>query len=150
VLPVGRITHGGHPTITPLLAMYVREAGLDPDRLTIFQSKLHAAVLPRENAHFSDIRMIDAVGTDLVASHRAMREAMITSRPFKAAVFIGGMEGIQDEAALFAQTHPNAALLPVATTGAGAAELAERIGTPDHIRTERTYPTLFRRFLIET
>jgi hypothetical protein len=27
-LPTGRITCGGHPAITPLLALFVREAGL--------------------------------------------------------------------------------------------------------------------------
>jgi hypothetical protein len=87
VLPIGRLTCGGHPTITPLLALFAREAKLDPDHLTIFQSKLHEAVLPVENAAFADVRMIDAVGTDVEASHRKMREAMLVSRPFSSAAW---------------------------------------------------------------
>ena len=40
VLPVGSITCGGHPAITPLLALFAREASLDRDRLAIYQSRL--------------------------------------------------------------------------------------------------------------
>lgn len=149
VLPVGRLTCGGHPTITPLLALFVQDAGLDSDRLTIFQSDLYDSVLPEENAAFADVRMIPAIGTDVAASLRAMRLAMIASRPFKAAVFIGGMEGIHAEAELFAERWPNALQLPVGTTGAAAAERAQEGDVPAWFRTERTYLTLFRRTLIE-
>ncbi len=149
VLPVGRLTCGGHPTITPLLALFAREAKLDSDHLTIFQSKLHEAILPAENAAFADIRMIDAVGTDVEASHSKMREAMLTSQPFDAAVFIGGMEGIHIEADMFAARWPNSKLIPVGATGAAASELANQERFPEIFRTERTYPTLFRRQLLE-
>ncbi len=150
VLPVGRLTCGGHPTITPLLALFVREAKLDSDHLTIFQSKIHDAVLPVENAAFADVRMIDAVGTDVDASHSKMREAMLESRPFKAAVFIGGMEGIHIEADMFAARWPDRKLIPVGSTGAAACELARQDRFPDIFRAERTYPTLFRRQLLES
>lgn len=150
VLPIGRLTSGGHPTITPLLALFVREGKLNSDHLTIFQSTLHAAVLPPENQAFADIRMIDAVGTDVEASHKKMREAMLASRPFKAAVFIGGMEGIHAEAKMFAERCPTGKLIPVGTTGAAARELAKQDQFPAIFRTERTYPTLFRRQLLES
>jgi hypothetical protein len=149
VLPVGRLTCGGHPTITPLLALFVREAKLDADHLTIFQSTLHKAVLPPENAAFADVRMINAVGNDVEASHKKMRDAMLASRPFKAAVFIGGMEGIHIEAEMFADRWPAGTLIPVGTTGAAASELAMEDRFPAIFRTERTYPTLFRRQLLE-
>lgn len=149
VLPVGRLTCGGHPTMTPLLALFVREAKLDSDHLTIFQSKLHNAVLPAENAAFADVRIVDAAGTDVEASHSKMREAMLASRPFKAAVFIGGMEGIHTEAEMFSARWPSGKLIPVGTTGAAACELASQERFPAIFRTERTYPTLFRRQLLE-
>lgn len=150
VMPVGRLTCGGHPTITPLLALFVREAKLDSEHLTIFQSKLHNAVLPKENAAFADVRMIDAVESDVEASHSKMREAMMASRPFKAAVFIGGMEGIHTEAEMFATRWPDGKLIPVGATGAAAYELASQERFPAIFRTERTYPTLFRRHLLES
>lgn len=149
ILPVGRLTCGGHPTITPLLALFVQEAKLDSNHLTIFQSTLHDAVLPPENKAFADVRMIDAVGTDVEASHKKMREAMLASRPFKAAVFIGGMEGVHAEAEMFAERWPAGKLIPVGTTGAAAWELARQDQFPAIFRSERTYPTLFRRQILE-
>lgn len=149
ILPVGRLTCGGHPTITPLLALFIRESGLPSDRLTIFQSVLHEKMLPEENAGFADVRMVEAVGSDVDASHRKLRQAMIESRSFKAAVLIGGMEGVIEEAEMFAAHRPDALLLPVGTTGAAAGELAARDDVPAIFRTERTYVTLFRRHLLE-
>jgi hypothetical protein len=93
--------------------------------------------------------MIDAVGKDEEASHRKLRRAMIESRAFRAAVFIGGMEGIHEEAKMFANRWPQARVLPVGTTGAAARELAAQPQFLSEFRTERTYPTLFRRWLVE-
>lgn len=59
VLPVGRITCGGHPAITPLLAFFVQEAGLDRNHLTIFQSRFFEHILPDENSQFQDIRIVE-------------------------------------------------------------------------------------------
>lgn len=148
VLPIGRITCGGHPAITPLLAFFVREARLDRSHLTIFQSRFFEHVLPQENAAFHDIRMIDAVANDREQSLEAMRIAMIKSRPFQAAVFIGGMEGVLAEASLFEQLKPGVPLLPIASTGAAAADVYRRAAFPAEFENELTYATLFRRNLL--
>lgn len=148
VLPIGRITCGGHPAITPLLAFFVREAGLDRDHLTIFQSRFFEHVLPKENAEFQDVRMIDAVGDDRERSLLAMRIAMIESRAFAAAVFIGGMEGVSAEAELFAQLRPGVAMLPIASTGGAAVDVFRKATFPTELASELTYNTLFRRLLV--
>lgn len=145
VLPIGRITFGGHPAITPLIAFFVREAGLERERLTIFQSRYFEAFFPPENAQFHDVRLIDAVAGDRDQSLRAMRAAMIESRPFRAAVFIGGMEGLVEEATLVRELRPDCEMLPVASTGAAAAEVYRGAEYPTELQSELTYATLFRR-----
>lgn len=73
---------------------------------------------------------------------------MIKSRPFIAAVFIGGMEGVANEAELFAQLQPHTLMLPIASTGAAAADIFRKNTFPAELATELTYLTLFRRALI--
>jgi hypothetical protein len=147
VLPVGRITCGGHPAITPLLALFVREAGLRPDAVTIFQSSLFAERMPPEIADFVDVRVVPAVGKDREASLTVMREEMVASRRFAAAVIIGGMEGVFDELDLFVRHHPRAVVLPLASTGAAAA-IVHRDGNYDEqLASDLTFPSLFRRRL---
>lgn len=148
VLPIGRITCGGHPAITPLLALFAREANLDRDRLAIYQSKLFEGRLPPELAEFVDVHMVPAVDNNRKASLTAMRSAMIGSRSFSAAVIVGGMEGIYEEHKLFVEHHPNAAVLPLSTTGA-AARIVYQQGEYDPILArDRTYSSLFRRKLL--
>jgi hypothetical protein len=147
VLPVGRITCGGHPAITPLLALFVREAGLGAERLTIFQSAFFARRFPREIADFVDVRVVPAVGRNRRASLTAMRREMITSRSFAAAVIIGGMEGVFEELDLFVNHHPRAAVLPLASTGAAAAIIHRGGNYDEQLVRNLTYPSLFRRSL---
>lgn len=147
VLPIGRITCGGHPAITPLLAVFVRDAQLGPERLTIFQSGFFEGVMPAENERFADVRIVRAVEGDRERSLRVMREAMIASRRFTAAVIIGGMDGILEEVAIFSQVHPEAPILPLASTGAAAAIVYQQGRYDAELATDLTYPSLFRHFL---
>ena len=147
VLPVGRITCGGHPAITPLLALFVRDAGLCQDRVTIFQSALFEGRMPVDLADFVDVRVIPAVGTDREASLTVMREEMVTSQHFEAAVIIGGMEGVLEEMDLFVRHNPSAIVLPLASTGAAAAIIHENGCYDEELVSELTFPSLFRRKL---
>lgn len=148
VLPIGRITCGGHPAITPLMALFSREANLDRNRVAIYQSEFFKGRLPPELAEFVDVHMVPAVDNNREASLTAMRRAMIESQSFNAAVIIGGMEGIYEEHNLFVEHHPNAAVLPLSTTGA-AARVVYQQGEYDSIfARDRTYSSLFRRKLL--
>ena len=121
VLPKGHITFGGHPAITPLMSLYAKTAKLGGDRITVYQSAFFLGKFPRENDEFADVRYTNAVENDLGQSIQVMRTEMLTSRDFDAAVLIGGMEGIRDEARLFREHNPKAQILPVPATGAAAA-----------------------------
>jgi hypothetical protein len=147
VLPIGRITTGGHPAITPLIALFVREAGLTSDRLTIFQSRFFVDQFPQENDEFSDVRVIDAAGGDVGASLAHMRHEMLSSQNFDAAVLIGGMEGVIEEAEMFSNIHPNSPIFPVASTGAAASIVYEAGAFPQELKSLLTYPALFRHLL---
>lgn len=148
VLPVGRITCGGHPAITPLLAHFAREAGIDNDRVTIFQSALFSGRMPSALADFVNVRIVPEVRGDRVASLTAMRSEMVGSRAFEAAVIIGGMEGIIEEYELFIERNPRAIILPIASTGA-AAEIIHRSGNfDDELAKDLTFPSLFRRRIL--
>ena len=67
----------------------MRDAKLDRDRVTIFQSAFFSGQLPVENADFVDVRTVEAVGKDREASLTVMREEMVSSRTFEAAVSWG-------------------------------------------------------------
>jgi SLOG cluster3 family len=147
VLPVGRLTCGGHPAITPLLALFSRDLGLGNDRISIYQSALFAAEFPPEIDQFIDVRVVDSVDNDREKSLTKMRLEMVSSRRFDAAVFIGGMEGLFEEKNLFVQFNPRAKLLPLATTGAAAAIIHSEGNFPALLAQDRTYSSLFRRQL---
>lgn len=147
VLPKGQITCGGHPAITPLLALFVKDAGLPATAITVFQSALFVRQAPKEIADFVNVRITPSVGSDRDASLTAMRMEMIRSRKFAAAVFIGGMEGLFEELAIFKSLHPGAPVLPIASTGAAAAVIHAQGGYDAQLAYDLTYPSLFRRRL---
>jgi len=147
VLPIGRITCGGHPAITPLFALFVQEAGLPKDRVTIYQSALFEGRMPKKLEEFVDVRVVPAVDSDRKASLSVMREQMVTSRNFAAAVVIGGMEGVFEEVELFTRHHPRSLVLPVASTGAAAEIIYQNGRYHEDLIHELTYPSLFRRHL---
>jgi hypothetical protein len=147
VLPIGRITCGGHPAITPLLSLFAREANLGRERLTIFQSDYFRGQMPPGNDEFADLRIVPARGSDRDASLTLMREEMVASRRFDAAVAIGGMEGIFEEVRIFSQMHKGKPLLPLASTGAAARVVFQDGEYDGELATDLTYASLFRRRL---
>ena len=52
---------------------------------------------------------------------------MLSRTDLDAAVFIGGMDGSEEEFKIFKNFHPNAKVLPVAATGGAAKLLADGI-----------------------
>ena len=148
VLPRGHITFGGHPAITPLMSLYAKTAKLGSDRITVYQSAFFLGKFPRSNDEFADVRYTEAVQDDLTLSIERMRVEMLTSRKFDAAVLIGGMEGIRDEARLFREYNSKALVLPVPATGAAAAIEYNEGDYPPHLANEISFASLFRRSLL--
>jgi hypothetical protein len=94
----------------------------------LFQSRFFQDDFPVENKHFGNATYVDAVAGDRDASLKAMRDRMLRSEKFEAAVLIGGMEGTLDEQALFTTIHPKAKVVPLAQTGGAARLLSQRMG----------------------
>jgi hypothetical protein len=81
-----------------------------------------------------------------------MRLQMLTKNDFAAGVFIGGMEGIEDEFRMFNKYHPEALLLPIASTGAASSIVYDKLLSGE-LKDERllkdyTYTLLFRELLL--
>jgi len=123
------IIWGGHPAITPMLWASAKELGVQyATAVRLFQTKLIAEEdFPEENRNFANVTYVDAIDGDRERSLLAMREAMLKSAEFDAAVFIGGMEGVNDEHDLFASLHPNARCIPIGMTGGAARMLAAKV-----------------------
>jgi hypothetical protein len=151
VVPKGIIVFGGHPAITPLVALLLRGLGQDAARrIVLYQSAFFTDQFGPENDEFLDVRIVPAVRSSREASLRSMRQHMISDTAFHAGVFIGGMEGVLDEFAMFQELHPNAACWPIASTGAAAKELFdERSTRRREFLDEITYATLFRKLISE-
>ena len=73
---------------------------------------------------------------------------MFSEHRFAAAVFIGGMGGIIDEYDLFRELQPEAAIIPVVSTGGAAIEVGKRLDAlvPD-LADDPDYVALFHRHL---
>ena len=140
---------GGHPAITPMIVLVAQELGVDYGQwVRLYQSRFFEEEFPEDNAQFQNVTYVDAVANERQKSLRAMRNLMFSQNAFGAAVFIGGMEGIIDEYELFRSLQPNAAVVPVASTGGAALRVAEKVGymSPD-LWDELDYVALFHRFL---
>jgi len=127
-----KIVWGGHPAITPMIWSICEDLNIDySEAVVLYQSKFFQDRFPEENQRFHNVVLTDAVPTDMSASLLLMREQMLSRQDLVAAVFIGGMDGVEAEYGLFIRFHPQAKVLPVAAPGGAALELAKRLGQVD-------------------
>lgn len=120
---------GGHPAITPMLWASAQDLGVEyATAVRLFQSRfIPDDDFPEENARFANVTYVDSVASDRDKSLLAMRTAMLSSSEFDAAVFIGGMGGVDEECEMFRAMHPNAPCVPIGVTGGAARQLADRL-----------------------
>ncbi len=120
---------GAQPAISPVLLKIAPEAaeGLS---VHIFQSEVFRPLVPQEtlaleqNGH-GRIEWIGAEPEDLVPEALArMRRAMLEG-PLDAGIFIGGMNGVEDEFVLFRDIHREAPVFVLAGPGGAARGLAD-------------------------
>jgi hypothetical protein len=156
----GRIVTAAHPTIAPLLWFTASE--LEPagePAVVIYQSSLFEEVLPEATRLFdtnktsAQVIRVPAADGERVPDPRLapvslaeLRRRMLTDQPLVAAIFIGGMAGVADEHALFAQLHPTAPHFALRLPGGAAASLESHC--PDPVRqslmSSNVYPTIAR------
>ena len=123
----GRLLFGGHPTITPLVLMVASE--LDgKGRVDVFQSKWFERQITDEthalvDAGYGTIHWTQPCPTR-EDSLQAMRAEMLRSDPaLVAGVFVGGMEGIEDEYRQFREFQPGVPRISIQGPGGAAARL---------------------------
>ncbi len=154
VLPRHRIIWGGHPSITPLIYYVMSKLNLNiQDHVKLYQSRFFEKFFLEDNNQFNNVTLTDIVENDRDKSLFHMRERMLSESEFSAAVFIGGMDGIEVEFNMFREMHPNALLLPIASTGA-ATEIVYNNLLPNEYKNERLvkdygYYSLFQKLLID-
>lgn len=140
---------GGHPSITPLITLVLDRYGLKmSDRVTLYQSEWYKDRFPAENKDVGIRVITEKLKTEEV-SLALMREKMIKDNDYKAAVFIGGMGGVFKEYELFRGCHPDALVLPIASTGAAAKGLFDKYRGEfdERLLTELSYTSLFKELL---
>lgn len=126
VPPGWRIVWGGHPGLTSLLWNSFQELHKDPDGVAmLYESEFFEDEFPPESAYFSDRTLVEAVPGDRNASLLRLRREMLARKDLTAAVFIGGMEGVEIEHALLRRYRPRARVLLVPASGGAALRLAE-------------------------
>ncbi len=140
---------GGQPAITPMIWVVAQDVGVDYGRwVRLYQSRHFADEFPEDNERFQNVTYTDDVGADREKSLLAMRERMFSEHAFRAAVFIGGMGGIVQEYELFRRLQPNAAVIPIVSTGGATLEVAQRMSAlPTDLADEFDYVGLFHRHL---
>lgn len=144
-----KIVWGGHPAITPIVYEAIRNYE-EKERRTcsrlsdseikayiqnhvhLFQSSWFKDILPKDNNKFENVTLTERQG-NLSDSLYSMRLEMLKTYELSAAVYIGGMEGVIAEDALFYQCHPDKPTYPIASTGGATLELYEKF------RQERDY-----------
>lgn len=184
----GRLVFGGHPSVTPLVMMvaeeYLPETIEDRRNLRgngravviAYQSEAFRAAMPESTRNLEtwglgDLRWVKVHGKQprftpdgtLVqgsgdSALQAMREQMLAETKPIAAIFIGGMEGIHDEAAMFRLICKGRPLYFVGAPGGAARELAQReqaeftaaSGLTSHeLLAVRSYPALSQRIVLD-
>ena len=150
VLPHYHLIWGGHPSITPLIANVLRHSNKAVNRsVTVYQSGFFIKEFPQENKDVEHIVVTKDLG-ERDMSLELMRREMIVENDFTAAVFIGGMDGVENEYKMFVESHPEAKILPVASTGAAALMLYEsnKDTFNERLKIDMAYSSLFKDLLM--
>ncbi|SHH79402.1 hypothetical protein SAMN04488109_5459 [Chryseolinea serpens] len=149
----GTLVFGGHPSISPLVAMVATEFENDRDPYTsiiIYQSLAYRDVIPRETQFlftlgFTEVRWIPAeegeifnpyTGINCPRSLLAMRQRMMTEPKPHAMVCIGGKDvvrdgvrirGVLDEFEIFKKERPGQRIFLFKSTGGTTEKITQSV-----------------------
>lgn len=150
VLPRYHLIWGGHPSITPLIANVLRHSNKEVNSsVTVYQSGYFVKEFPKENKDVEHVVVTESLG-ERVSSLDLMRRRMVIENDFAAAVFIGGMDGVEDEYKMFVESHPEAKVFPMASTGAAALMLYDENSDAfnERLKNDMAYASLFKDLLM--
>jgi hypothetical protein len=158
VTPRGVLVTGGHPVITPLIQAVLQGTGVGTGigdkfkkQVIVYQSEYYKDKFQQDD-YFAETRVVTPISNDTQdvkqKSLAIMRNKML-SQDFSAGVFIGGMEGVEEEFFSFRERHANTLVLPVASTGGAAKIIYDRMEPKPSERLLRDYAymALFRDLL---
>jgi hypothetical protein len=150
VLPECRLVWGGHPSITPLISSILESINVNiKEHVHLYQSDYFRQMFPVENEEFSESLIVTENIGSRDESLALMREKMIVNNDFIAGIFVGGMEGVEDEFELFTKSHPEAMVLPMASTGAAALGIYEEGDFDVSLKDDYAYIALFYKLFKE-
>lgn len=153
VLPHHRIIWGGHPSITPLIYYVMEKLKINiQEHVMLYQSLWFEDKFPEDNNKFENVIYTEKK-KDIPSSIQHMRLRMFSEHQFAAAVFIGGMNGIEDEFKMFTEIHPNALKIPIASTGAASKIVYDNMLSSNYknkrLEKDYGYMSLFQEFLMK-
>jgi len=150
VLPKHRLIWGGHPSITPLINyVMLKQKKNIQEHVKLYQSLWFEDVFLEDNNKFENIVFTEKQH-DIPSSIKLMRERMLSENEFAAGIFIGGMNGIEDEYKMFREYHPEAIIIPLASTGAASKLLYENMIDPnERFLKDYAFSSIFQEFLID-
>jgi hypothetical protein len=128
-----QLIFGAHPAISPMVLDAARNTDAPPDSILIFQSEFFGKIIPGSTLELADwsagrlfLTPQQPAELDHSARHNSltlMRSIMVSPPNLRGAIFVGGMEGVEEEAKLFKKEHRNLPCYAVASTGSAAADL---------------------------
>ncbi|WP_153066498.1 MULTISPECIES: hypothetical protein [Xanthomonas] len=125
---------GGHPSVTPMIWSVCQDLGVNySESVRLYQSIFFEDDFPKENEKFDNVIYVDRVGDDMTASLAEMRTRMLTDQSFGAGVFIGGMDGIEQEYSLFREHNADAKRIILTAPGGAAQQLGSYLTKDDAI-----------------
>ncbi|MDB5825656.1 MAG: hypothetical protein JWR21_4360 [Herminiimonas sp.] len=144
-----RIVWGGHPSITPMLWAACEYLGVQyATCVELYQSSWFDEDFPDENKRFGNLHLVPKIEGDLDASLLKMRTEMLSRPDLDQAVFIGGMNGVEQEYELFKRLRPRANVLFIASPGgASSAILRRQLNLSPQYLTSTDYTGMFFRCL---
>lgn len=140
---------GGHPAISPLVYQIAKNYLGDREApIRIYQSAWFKDMTPEEIKYYGNIAWTPKCES-LGASVQLMRSQMFEeNKDTCCAVFIGGMNGIIDEAEIVTTILPKVKLLPIASTGCASATVYKKLGIHDvDMESNIVYLKAFRKLL---
>ncbi len=165
-----QLIFGAHPAISPMVLEAARNVGAESDSILIFQSDFFEDRIPGSTLELADWtagrlfftpqRWAERQYQARNLSLTEMRTLMVSPPNLRGAIFVGGMEGVAEEARLFESAHPILPRYAIASTGSAALDLfnqgsqpnarnafAGSLTEPDILMTSASYSLLARKIL---
>jgi len=133
----GKIIFGGHPTISPLVLTVAKKfisilnGEKDPVRIYIYQSEMFKDKISKFTNELLDLGIGKIIWTKSINDLREkslydMRVQMLKEHNISAGIFIGGMEGIEEEFDLFKEIYPETPMYLIGSSGGATKILFEK------------------------